>query len=161
MTLKLSASKILACLRLAIDSCGLPSAVCKCHTPAFSYLENHVELSPSTCLGGNMFPLAALQVILWFFSIWSTVWRLGSTLTPCNYLPFARLFVLFCLQQVREGCFLKSWALSVSNINGKMAEEETLCDRTYRAHERQESKPDKLETRSLPRHTKQDHKVRW
>ena len=41
-----------------------------------------------------------------------------------------------------------------------MAEEENLCDRTYRAHERQESKPDKPETRSLPRHTKQDHKVR-
>lgn len=41
-----------------------------------------------------------------------------------------------------------------------MTEDETLCDRTYRAHERQESKPDKPETRSLPRHTKQDHKVR-
>jgi len=40
-----------------------------------------------------------------------------------------------------------------------MAEEETLCDRTYRAHERQESKPNKPETRSLPRHTKQDHKA--
>lgn len=40
-----------------------------------------------------------------------------------------------------------------------MTEEETLCDRTYRAYERQESKPDKPETRSLPRHLNQDHKV--
>ena len=48
----------------------------------------------------------------------------------------------------------------MSDTNGIMTEEETLCDRTYRAHERQESKPDKPEPRSLPRHTKQDHKVR-
>ena len=44
-------------------------------------------------------------------------------------------------------------------INGTMTEEETLCDRTYRAYERGENKPDKPETRSLPRHTNQDHKV--
>ena len=36
-----------------------------------SYLENHFELSPLTCLEGNMFPLAALQVIVPLFSIWS------------------------------------------------------------------------------------------
>lgn len=40
-----------------------------------------------------------------------------------------------------------------------MTEEECLCDRTYRAHQRQESKPEKHENRSLPRHTNQDHKV--
>ncbi|KAJ7389294.1 hypothetical protein OS493_032454 [Desmophyllum pertusum] len=39
-----------------------------------------------------------------------------------------------------------------------MTEEENLCDRTYRAHERQQSKPDKPETPSLPRHSKQNHK---
>lgn len=41
-----------------------------------------------------------------------------------------------------------------------MTEEENICDRTYRAHERVESKPDKSLTSSLPRHSKQDHKVR-
>ena len=40
-----------------------------------------------------------------------------------------------------------------------MTEEECLCDRTYRAHQRQESKPEKHENRSLPRHKTQDHKV--
>lgn len=40
-----------------------------------------------------------------------------------------------------------------------MTEEETICDRTYRAYERQKTKPDKPETCSLPRHSKQDHKV--
>lgn len=40
-----------------------------------------------------------------------------------------------------------------------MTEEETICDRTYRAYERQQTKPDKPETSSLPMHSKQDHKV--
>lgn len=55
--------------------------------------------------------------------------------------------------------FLKYGAFSVTDVNRAMTEEENLCDRTYRAHERQESKPEKPATRSLPRHTKQDHKV--
>lgn len=51
-------------------------------------------------------------------------------------------------------------ALSSTEVNRIMTEEENLCDRTYRAHERQQSKPDKPETPSLPRHSKQNHKVR-
>ena len=48
----------------------------------------------------------------------------------------------------------------IAKVNEIMTEEETICDRTYRAHERNESKPDiKPLTRSLPRHSKQDHKV--
>ncbi|CAH3192400.1 unnamed protein product [Porites evermanni] len=39
-----------------------------------------------------------------------------------------------------------------------MTEEETICDRTYRAYERQKTKPDKSESCSLPRHSKRDHK---
>ncbi|XP_068704937.1 uncharacterized protein [Montipora capricornis] len=39
-----------------------------------------------------------------------------------------------------------------------MTEEENICDRANRAHDRQEKKPEKPLTRSLPRHTKQDTK---
>ena len=46
-------------------------------------------------------------------------------------------------------------------VRWMMTEEDTICDRTYRAHEREERKPDKPLTRSLPRHSKQDHKVRY
>ena len=40
-----------------------------------------------------------------------------------------------------------------------MVEGENICDRTYRAYVRQENKPDKPLTRSLSRHTNDDHKV--
>ena len=87
-----------------------------------------------------------------------------------NFFAYYNLFTVTLLKAIIDSqrvAVLPSFNRIVPNFGyplmrkreKRMTEEETICDRTYRAYERQKTKPDKPETSSLPRHSKQDHKV--